>query len=72
MALQITQVKSTNGAKRNQKATMETLGLRKIRQSVVRPDRPEVRGMIATVTHLVEVTEVDDAALPAAAPAEES
>jgi large subunit ribosomal protein L30 len=58
-SLKVTQVKSTIGSKQNQKATLATLGLRKIRQSVVRDDSPSVRGMIATVRHLVTVEEVD-------------
>jgi large subunit ribosomal protein L30 len=58
-SLKVTQVKSTIGSKQNQKATLATLGLRKIRQSVVRDDTPSVRGMIATVRHLVTVEEVD-------------
>ncbi|MGQ0480183.1 MAG: 50S ribosomal protein L30 [Pseudonocardia sp.] len=57
--LKVTQVKSTIGSKQNQRATLATLGLRKIRQSVVREDTPSVRGMIATVRHLVTVEEVD-------------
>jgi large subunit ribosomal protein L30 len=57
--LKVTQVKSTIGSKQNQRATLATLGLRKIRQSVVRDDTPSVRGMIATVRHLVTVEEVD-------------
>jgi large subunit ribosomal protein L30 len=57
--LKVTQVKSTIGSKQNQRATLTTLGLRKIRQSVVREDTPSVRGMIATVRHLVTVEEVD-------------
>jgi large subunit ribosomal protein L30 len=57
--VQITQVKSTIGTKRNQRETLRTLGLRKIRQSVVRDDTPAVRGMIATVQHLVTVQEVE-------------
>ncbi len=59
MALKVTQVRSTIGCKQNQRATLATLGLRKIRQSVVREDIPSVRGMIATVRHLVTVEEVD-------------
>lgn len=59
MALKVTQVRSTIGSKQNQRATLRTLGLRKIRQSVVRDDTPSVRGMIATVRHLVTVEEVD-------------
>ena len=58
-SLKVTQVKSTIGSKENQRATLATLGLRKIRQSVVREDSPSVRGMIATVRHLVTVEEVD-------------
>ena len=58
-ALKVTQVKSLIGAKRNQRATMRSLGLRKIRQSVVREDSPVVRGMVHTVRHLVSVEEVE-------------
>ena len=57
--LKITQVKSTVGGKQNQKDTLRTLGLRRIGQSVVREDRPEVHGAIRTVAHLVTVEEVD-------------
>ena len=57
--LKVTQIKSGIGGKQNQRDTLRTLGLRKIGQSVVREDRPEVRGMIQTVAHLVTVEEVD-------------
>ena len=57
--LKVTQTKSAIGGKQNQRDTLRTLGLRKIGQSVVREDRPEVRGMIQTVAHLVTVEEVD-------------
>ncbi|MDO4888230.1 MAG: 50S ribosomal protein L30 [Actinomycetaceae bacterium] len=57
--VKITQVRSTIGGKQNQKDTLRTLGLRRIGQSVVREDRPEVRGAIRTVAHLVTVEEVD-------------
>ncbi|GAA4620695.1 50S ribosomal protein L30 [Saccharopolyspora hordei] len=57
--LKITQVRGLVGTRQNQRDTMRTLGLRKIRQSVVRPDDPNVRGMIKTVSHLVTVEEVD-------------
>lgn len=57
--LKVTQTRSTIGSKRNQRETMRSLGLRKIRQSVVREDDPQVRGMIATVRHLVTVEEVE-------------
>ena len=56
--LKITQVRSGIGAKRNQRETLRSLGLRKIRHSVVRDDTPQVRGMIATVHHLVSVETV--------------
>jgi large subunit ribosomal protein L30 len=57
--LKVTQVKSVIGAKRNQRETMRTLGLKRINDVVVKADRPEIRGMIHTVTHLVRVEEVD-------------
>jgi large subunit ribosomal protein L30 len=57
--LKITQVKSQIGGKQYQRETLRTLGLRRIGQSVVREDRPEVLGMIQTVRHLVTVEEVD-------------
>ena len=57
--LKITQVRSTIGGRQNQKDTLRTLGLRRIGQSVVREDRPEVRGAVRTVAHLVTVEEVN-------------
>ena len=57
--LKITQIKSTIGGRQNQKDTLRTLGLRRIGQSVVREDRPEVLGAIRTGAHLVKVEEVD-------------
>ncbi len=56
--LKITQVRSTIGARWKQRETLRTLGLRKIRQSVVREDNPQTRGLINTVHHLVQVEEV--------------
>jgi large subunit ribosomal protein L30 len=58
--LRVTQVRSPIGGTHNQRATLRTLGLRKINDTSVREDRPEVRGMIRTVTHLVTVEEVDE------------
>jgi len=55
--LRITLVRSTIGQKPKTRACVETLGLRKIRQSVERPDTPDVRGLLARVDHLVEVEE---------------
>jgi large subunit ribosomal protein L30 len=57
--LKITQIKSVISEKQNQRDTLRTLGLKRIGQSVVRADRPEVLGMIRTVNHLVTVEEVD-------------
>lgn len=58
--LKITQVKGLVGGTQRQKDTMRTLGLRRIGQSVVREDRPEVIGAVRTVRHLVKVEEVED------------
>ena len=57
--LHVTQVRSTIGALPKQRGTMRALGLRGIGQSNTLPDRPEIRGMIARVPHLVTVTEVE-------------
>jgi len=48
-------VKSANGRKPNQSKTLKALGLSKINQEVKKPDNESVRGMIATVSHLIEV-----------------
>ena len=55
--LKITLVKSTIGEKPKVRATVESLGLRKINHTVERPDRPDVRGMVFRVKHLVDVEE---------------
>ena len=55
--LVITQLKSSNGADRRQRDTLRSIGLRRIGQSVTRPDSPQLRGMIHKVRHLVEVSE---------------
>jgi large subunit ribosomal protein L30 len=57
--LKVTQVRSEIGSKHNQRETLRTLGLKRIRDVVVKEDRPEIRGMIQTVTHLVRVEEVE-------------
>ena len=57
--LRVTQTKSTIGTKPKQRGTMRALGLRGIGQSNTLPDRPEIRGMIARVPHLITVEEVD-------------
>ena len=53
------QVKSGIGSRANQRETLRTLGLGKIGTTASHEDKPEVRGMIAKVTHLVAVEEVD-------------
>ena len=57
--LKITQVKSQIGGKDNQRQTLRSLGLKRIGDVVVKEDRPEIRGMVKTVPHLVSVEEVD-------------
>jgi len=55
--LRITQVKSLIRRPKKQKLTMEALGIRRMHQTVVHADTPQVRGMVSTVRHLVEVEE---------------
>jgi large subunit ribosomal protein L30 len=57
--LKITQTRSKIGNKKNQRETLRSLGLKRIRDVVVKEDRPEFRGMVATVRHLVTVEEVE-------------
>jgi len=59
MRLKITQVRSAIGCKQNQRQTLRSLGLKRIRDAVVQEDRPEIRGMVATIPHLVSVEEVE-------------
>ena len=56
--LKVTQLKSEIGGKRNQRETLRALGLKRIGDSVIKEDRPEIRGMVNTVRHLVCVEEV--------------
>ena len=57
--LKVTQVKSEIGGTSGQRDSLRSLGLHRIGQVVLKPDRPEFRGMIKTVRHLVTVEEVD-------------
>jgi large subunit ribosomal protein L30 len=57
--LKVTQVKSQIGGKQNQRDTLRSLGLKRMHDTVVKEDRPEIRGMIHTVRHLVVVEEVE-------------
>ena len=56
--IKVTQIKSGIGTKPNQRQTLRSLGLKRVHDSVVQEDRPEIRGMVATVPHLVRVEEV--------------
>jgi large subunit ribosomal protein L30 len=56
--LKATQRRSVIDRPRDQKATIRALGLHRMNDSVVKDDRPEIRGMIEKVRHLVEVEEV--------------
>jgi len=66
-SLKITLIKSPIGQKQRQKDTVRALGLRKMNQTVLRPDNPQMRGMVFAIKHLVAVEQVDAAP---AAPAE--
>ena len=57
--LKVQQHKSSIGCKANQRETLRTLGLKRIGDVVVKEDRPEIRGMVETIPHLVDVKEVD-------------
>ncbi len=57
--LKVTQIKSKIGGKHMHRETLRSLGLKRIGDSVVKEDRPEVRGMVRAVAHLVTVEEVD-------------
>lgn len=58
-SLKVTQVKSRIGCKPKTVGTLRALGLRGIGQSNVLPDRPEIRGMLARVPHLVTIEVVE-------------
>ena len=56
--VKVTQVRSVIDRPRDQKDTVRLLGLHRINDSVVKEDRPDIRGMIRKVAHLVRVEEV--------------
>jgi large subunit ribosomal protein L30 len=58
MAIKVTQIRSSIGSKPKQRGTLRALGLGRIGKTHVLPDKPEIRGMINTVPHLIEVEEV--------------
>ena len=55
--LKVKQVKSLIGSKKDQIATAQALGLRKIGDETVQPDNPQTKGKVAKIIHLIEVTE---------------
>ena len=57
--LKVTQLKSEIGGKQNQRDTLRSLGLKRIGDTVVKEDRPEIRGMVYAVRHLIKVEEVE-------------
>ena len=58
--IQVTQIKSGIGRKQNQRNTLRSLGLKRIGDVVVKDDRPEIRGMVESIPHLVTVQTVPD------------
>lgn len=57
--LKITQIKSGIATKPNHRETLRSLGLKRIGDTVIKEDRPEFRGMVRNVRHLVTMEEVD-------------
>ncbi|MGO9080807.1 MAG: 50S ribosomal protein L30 [Streptosporangiaceae bacterium] len=57
--LKVTQTKSKIGGSQPQRDSLRSLGLHRIGDTVIKADRPEIRGMIQAVRHLVTVEEVD-------------
>lgn len=57
--IQVTQVRSGIGRQHKHRRTLEALGLKRHQQSVVHEDNPAIRGMIAQVSYLIEVEEVE-------------
>jgi large subunit ribosomal protein L30 len=57
--LKVTQTRSGIGGHQSQRDTLRSLGLKRLHDVVVKEDRPEIRGMVNAVSHLVTVEEVD-------------
>jgi large subunit ribosomal protein L30 len=57
--LKVTQVRSVIDRPKDQKDTVRRLGLRRVRHTVIKEDRSDIRGMVAKVRHLVQVEEVE-------------
>lgn len=58
--LKVTQKKSVIGSLSSHKKTIRALGLKRIRDSRIHEDTPQIRGMVRKVQHLVEVKEVQE------------
>ena len=58
--LKITQVRSATSRGAKQRGTIRALGLKRLGHTVVQNDRPEIRGMVRAVEHLIEVEELDE------------
>jgi large subunit ribosomal protein L30 len=57
--LKIQQIRSVINTKENHKRTIRALGIRRMQQTVIQPDNPQIRGMVKTVRYLVKVEEVE-------------
>lgn len=57
--LKVTQTRSVIGSKEGHKRTVRALGLKRIRDSRVHQDTPQIRGMVRKVQHLVHTEEVE-------------
>ena len=58
--IRVTQRRSAIGRYRKQRLTLEALGIRRMHQSVIHNDTPQIRGMITKISHLLEVENVED------------
>jgi large subunit ribosomal protein L30 len=58
--LRLTQIRSIIDRPQDQKATVRALGLHRMHDTVVKDDRPEIRGMISKVSHLLKVEDVEE------------
>ena len=58
MKLAIRQRKSATGRARKQQRTLQALGIRRMHQEVLHEDTPQIRGMIRSISHLLEVKEI--------------
>lgn len=61
-SLKVTQKRSGIGGTSNQRDSLRSLGLHRIGETSIKPDRPEIRGMLNVVAHLVDVEEVVEVA----------